>query len=366
MLQLQMRDIQQLLTDADGDVLSLYLRVDPADRENQAQSPAWKIRLKNARREITADLTDDAARERWAVIERRLDDFLTDYTPSGKTLVLFMGADLLQTYTLPVRLEPDYAYGKPLVAPLLWALDEYEPYLIVLVDQDRARFLNAFLGTADEQGEMAIDLDYDWAEKTLMPATSAIAPSGGPGLGIKHGSHRDRFDQMIDAHIKRFYKDVAERVAELAKERDTSRIIIGGNEQSAHAVRDALNSHNRLHIVALVPMDMTSSVDSVLERVRPHAETYEQQQEMALVDQLVNVAKASGRAVLGKERVLDALKRQQVELVVAPWPMRDAALAQDLPTLVLNVGNELQLVHGEAAERLKREGGLAARLYYTV
>lgn len=366
MLQLRMHDIQQLLTESDGDVLSLYLRVDPADRENQAQTPAWKIRLKNARREVTTNLSDDAAREHWTMIEARLDEFLTDYTPSGKMLVLFIGADMLQTYTLPVRLEPNYAYGKPLVAPLLWALDEYESYLIALVDQDRARFLKAFLGTVGEQGEMSIDLDYDWGERSLMPATSAIAPGGGTGTGIKHGSHRDRFDQMIDSHVKRFHKEVAERVTQLAKELDTNRIVIGGNEQSAHAVHDLLMQRSQQQVVAIVPMDMSAKADNVLERVRPHAETYERQQEMALVEQLVNQAKANGRAALGKERVLKALNQQQVELVVAPWPMDDDALAQDLPIQVLNAGNELQLVHGDAAERLNQEGGLAARLYYSV
>jgi hypothetical protein len=46
--------------------------------------------------------------------------------------------------------------------------------------------------------------------------------------------------------------------------------------------------------------------------------------------------------------------------------MADDALAQELPYRVFASGGEVEFVHGEAAARLNAEGGLAARLYYTI
>jgi hypothetical protein len=45
-------DIKQLLEKTNQPILSLYLHVDPALRENQSASPAWRIWLKNALKEL--------------------------------------------------------------------------------------------------------------------------------------------------------------------------------------------------------------------------------------------------------------------------------------------------------------------------
>ena len=57
---------------------------------------------------------------------------------------------------------------------------------------------------------------------------------------------------------------------------------------------------------------------------------------------------------------------QRVELLVMPYPMDDADLAAELPLHTFASGGSVELVHGEAADRLNQEGGLAARLYYAL
>jgi hypothetical protein len=72
---------------------------------------------------------------------------------------------------------------------------------------------------------------------------------------------------------------------------------------------------------------------------------------------------AGWRGALGRKAVLEARQQQRVELLIAPWLLPDNALMQSLPQPVLNSSAKIELVHGEAAERLNAEGGIAARLY---
>lgn len=343
--------LRQLLAETEGPVLSLYLAVDPRDRENQSMTPQWQIWLKNKLRE----LSQQADRATWAALQGRLDTYFEGYSAAGRTLVLFMTPDDLYTYELPVRLEHDAAYGQPLLAPLLWAVDEYERYLIIQVDQDRAAFHSAYLGHIDETDRLQIDLDYDWREKTMMPSYSREGT---------HGSHRDHFEDTIAAHVRRYYRDVADRARELSGENGVDRIILGGSDKSAHAVRELLHSKLAAQVVAITPLPMTLNGHEVLQRVLPLAEEYERQYEAQLLDSVIGLARSEGRGALGHEDVLRALEMQQVELLIVPWPLADAGLAHHLSTLALEQGFEIELVHGNAAARLHEAGGLAARLYY--
>jgi hypothetical protein len=81
---------------------------------------------------------------------------------------------------------------------------------------------------------------------------------------------------------------------------------------------------------------------------------------------VINMAKSGGRAALGREAVLKAVDEQRVEMLIAPWPLTDEYLLHTLPEKMMHSSSTLELVHGEAAERVQAEGGLAARLYYAL
>ncbi|HEY0135612.1 MAG TPA: hypothetical protein VGB85_16120, partial [Nannocystis sp.] len=69
---------------------------------------------------------------------------------------------------------------------------------------------------------------------------------------------------------------------------------------------------------------------------------------------------------LGHAAVAACLERQQVELLVLPWPMQDPILRDTLPRQALLAGAKIELVSGAAAERLNTEGGVGARLFYVI
>lgn len=359
-----LNDVKQLLTQADDFTLTLYLSVDPAIRENQASTPAWKIWMKNALKSVEKDLNENQ-RAVWEDIRIRLDTFFDTYAPESKGLAMFYGPDMEEVYPLAMPIDNQIAFGKPLVAPLIWAIDEYEPYLVVLVDTEKAHFIRAYLGSAGQQDTISLELDTsDWREKTLMPPAFRNSATVG---GVTHGDQREAFEDRVDEWVTRFYREVAERTDELTREQEIERIVIAGSEESAHAVQKLLPEKLAKRVVDVQAIPMRYAVHEVLKQILPTALDYERNHEMELVEQVINMAKAGGRGALGKEAVLHALDQQRVELLIIPWPLPDGdGVLSELPLRIMESGGAMELVHGEAAERIKAEGGLAARLYYAL
>lgn len=358
---LSMQDVRELLEKSDAPVLSLYLNVDPATAENQSTTPAWRIWLKNALKETSSGLNDSQA-DQWQQIVTRVESYLNQYRPSSKGLVLFVSVDDVREYALPLPVENRIEFGAPFVTPLLWLLDEYERYLIALVDQEQAHFFTAFLGQVGQQDQLEIDIaDYDWGKKTL----SRIRTSGA-GVVASQGSNRDAFEAMLDEHRARYYREVAAHIEELSQRHEASRIILGGSEASAHAVQRLMPEHVAHKVIARLPVPLKLSPTEILDRVLPRALEYERQQEENLVNEVINLAKSEGRGALGKKSVLAALEQRRVEMLIVPYPVENETLATELPLKALASSSVIELVHGEAADRLKKEGGLAARLYYAL
>jgi hypothetical protein len=366
---IELDEIKQLVTQGDAHTLTIYVTVDPAARENQAAHPAWRVWLKNALNDIEAGI-DRAQDTFWPEIRAQAEAYFAEYQPSSKSLALLVGPDLQQAYELAVAVENEAFYGKPMVVPLLWVMEEYQPYLLVLVDHEKARFYTASLGELGFQDAMTLELDTeDWVEKSAQRTASSEAghfTRGTGSTGFGRGNKRDEFEQRVDEHHHRFYREIAARIEHISRDRDIQRLVLGGNEHSAHAVRDLLHESVAELVVDVQSIPMYFTTQEIIERVQPAALDYERQQEMDLVEQVINLAKSGGRGALGRVDVMQALDQQRVEVLVAPWRLDDPELEAELPARVFASSGTIELVHGEAAERLKAEGGLAARLYYAL
>lgn len=352
-------DIGRVLHHPGADqTLSLYLRVDPAAEDNQSGTPGWRIWLKNALRGLAA--ANDATA--LPGLRARAWRFAETLRPECKAIAAFFFAapEAEEVFALPVPLAAsEIAFGRPAVAPLLWLLDEYEPIVVARVDAEKARLFVARMGRAGGGEARSLDLDeYDFREKTM-------APTGrGEGDRVRGGNNRDAFAATVEDHVRRFHREVAGRCAELLEETGARRLILGGDAVAAHAVAALLHPNAARALVGVVPVPVAAGDQAAADLLLPVALAAERAHERALVDEVVDLARARGRGALGREAVLERLRRGQVELLLVPWPLRDAGLRADLPERALAAGAEIELVAGEAAERVEREGGLAARLYY--
>ena len=338
-------------------LLSLYLHVDNARRENQAETPAWKIEQKNALREVSADVQRLDRVDQWEQIEKQMDTFFLDYLPTGRSLVVFADGEHIYTYELPFKLASQAHFGEALTLPLLWVIDEYEPYLIVQVDSEQARFIKAYLGEAEAAGEMQLQIDdYDFRQKRMMPALNSTQATG--------GTDRDGHDKTVQAHVQRFYNDVIAEIRRLQAEMGKRRVIISGDEQAAHALHDQMSQAGRQAVVGVAAAPLSLNDGEVLGRLLDMALTYEREQENALVHEIINAARAGGRGAVGAADVIEALTQSRVELLVLPYPPREDNLANDLIQQAFEAGTPIELVHGAPADALEDAGGVGAKLYY--
>ncbi|MEW6192812.1 MAG: VLRF1 family aeRF1-type release factor [Bacillota bacterium] len=381
---LNRRDADALVLLDRGDILSLYLNVDPAQPENQSAPPAYRIWVKNALDEVT----EGADREQRRVLREvatRVREYVNLYRPRGKGLALFAGPDFWREFTLPVPVLNHVHFGQPDVAPLLWLLDEYKPYGIVLVDRVQARFLAAFLGRAAFQGESRLVLDTtDWRRMDLKPAT-------GHGIYVK-GSNRDAFDARVDEQIASFWRSVAEQVTSWAEQEGFRQLVIGGEEEAVAEVLRLLPEETARLVAGKVNMFASASESEVLERVEPVVLAFERQRELSLVDRVLDGALSGGQAAIGLADVLGVLQEGRAHVVVVAWPFEGTAyqcfdcgyllvqrqphcpfcsgaltvrpLRELLPRLAYEKKTGLELVSEAAAERLAVCDGIAALLRY--
>lgn len=353
-------DVKQLLAQGSSQTLSLYLDVDASKQENQAAQPAWRIFVKNALQEAESTARGT---EGWGQIRSRAEQFVESYAPEAKACAAFFTTDSQDIFELPVPVEARWSFGKPDIVPLLWAIDEYEQYLIVMVDKEKAELLTAYLGGATVESRLESDIDeYDFQEKTLMPATSAVAG----GHMLTQGSNREAYERMINEHIARFHRDVVQQVEDFARKHPGIRVVIGGEEQSAHAVHKLLPQHFSGSLVGVLPLPLKLSDGEILQHLQAPAEEFERRQEMELLNQVIDFARSGGRGALGHKAVDEALTMQRVELLLLPYPLDDPAEAAELTARAFESGGRVELLHGEAGVRLSDEGGVAARLYYAL
>ena len=367
MLNINRDDLKQL-KNTDADMLTLYLHVSPGHQPNQNTPPAWQIFLKNELRRIE-DSLPEGQQSGWQNVKSRVEQLVAGYSPGGKTLVAFISPDDTTLYELPVTLDNAAAYGAPLLPPLLWAIDEYERYLIALVDQERARFFTAYLGNATQPAETTLDPeDHAFGERTQMPASGGAGGTGGAGAqgySLGAGNNREQYEDMIAAHVERFHKSVAKRLQELVTSSGAARIILGGAERAMHAVHDELDTDNMKQPVLLVEsLTLDASDSEVVNGIRQQALNYERSYENDLVEDVIGSAKAQGHGATGYDNVQAALNMQGVDLLLLPWPAQDPAEAAAMTLQALDSGATIELVHGSAANKLQNEGGVAARLYF--
>ncbi len=378
-------DLSPLIETEREDVLSVSLDVDPSKPEHQGTNPAYRIWLRNALRELPEALPKDARRALDGIAQQVLQHVETN-RPRGRGWALFAAPGLWQEYVLPVPLPNRAEYGRPDVVPVLWATEEYEPYAILAVDRGHARILIAYLGRAATVEEEALELDTtDWRFKAGRPPTAT-----GRVAGTGRGAQRDTFDSRVEEHIRRFWGRVAEAASRTLRDLHIERLIIGGPEEAANAVRDMLPEYVRGKVVGLVPLPAHADRADIEGRTLPIALEEEHRRERELVSAVLDRAGAGGGAVVGAAATLAALQHRRVhtlvldrdlagsfsrctrcghthaadvaQCAVCGGPTVRIPRAQVLPLLARRSGARVEFLGGTAAESLRPHDGLGAIL----
>ena len=137
-------------------ILTAYVNVDPTDADNRRERPAWLIELKNEAKRIESELDQDKLKRRdtqnkWSDTEQMITQYLDERNPGGRSVALFTDHSDLIAVDLPLSGPTRLYYGLPQLKHLLFNLDQYKKYLVVLLSGDEVRALEIFLTrTTDE------------------------------------------------------------------------------------------------------------------------------------------------------------------------------------------------------------------------
>jgi peptide subunit release factor 1 (eRF1) len=291
------------LRNANAPVFSLYLDLDPERRVSEPPLSRFKSLLRQAKQlpgkrgeELRPGPQSRAYRKQWEEEADRLRACLETQQPlqgRGLAVLSSLSAGLWRAFRLPVpvrdRLE---VADRPYLRPLAALLDEFEGYLVVLIDSGRARFIETRLGTAEEVADV---------ESDVPPATGNISEKTG---------HRH------DTSLHRHAKSVAMRTEGLWRRLNCDGLVIGGTEEALGELRDQLPNALRERLAGELHLSPKVEIDHILDRVLEIEREHERRVEAQRVEELITTAHKSGPAVLGLETTLLAIVEGRVRLLV--------------------------------------------------
>lgn len=277
-------------------VFSLYLDLNPERRMTEPPLNRFRALVHQTERHVHLDEQSKAYRKDWTEAVEQLRAWLEDQQPlQGKGLAVLscLPIGLWRVFRLPLSIGDQLEVSdRPYLRPLAVLLDEFESYLVVLIDASRARFFAVRPGVAEEIAEV---------ENYVPPATGNIAEKTG---------HRH------DTYLHRHAKSVIARAETLWRTQDFDWLMIGGTEEALSELYDVLPRalHERLAVgFHLSPKtDASKILESVLSVVHEHERRIEKQR----VDELISMAKKGGAAVIGLEATLLAIVENRIQILV--------------------------------------------------
>jgi peptide chain release factor subunit 1 len=274
-------------------VLSVYLNLDPARQLRGSFRIAFEDLVRQTREGL-----DKPGREALRSEVSRVQTWLNGHKPQGKGVAVFSCASptLWQVHELPVVVEDHLVFeSKPDIAPLLELLDEHERYAVALVDKAHARLFTVFLGAVEEHDEFE----------------DAI-----PGKHRQGGMSDANFQRHHDAHVHWHLKNVARRLAALARHKPFDRLVLAGPEEATSELRGLLPRVLASRVAAVIPGEMSAGTADMLDKTLEVERRIERETEGRILQELMDNAGPNGRATYGLEPTLEALYLNQVRTLV--------------------------------------------------
>lgn len=331
-------------------ILTAYVDIDSTNPDNQRVQPAWQIELKQGLKQIESELAPEGikrwdTKQNWSRTEKMIFDHLQQQKPTGRSVVLFTDFQDLLALDVPIAMKTSVYYGLPQIKHLLFALDQYKKYLVILFSGSEVRFVEVFLTRSTN--EVRVETDHELARRFGRKAKTLAS---------------DRRDKEFEM---RFIREIARDINQYFLEHpEVDRLIFGGNLRQAAKVNSALHPAVREMIVAIEPMDFKLSDQEIAEIIRPITYSYEQDHDVAVVDNLIYQFNKNSSAVIEKQGVERSLQRGRVKTLVIPYPFD----TEEFDSLIVEVAlsnAEIEFVYGEGAQKLKQYGGIGAFLYYS-
>jgi peptide chain release factor subunit 1 len=287
------QNLRELLEyNAPEGMLSFYLTTDPA----AGGAEAHRLQMRTLLKKIYLP-QDVAAVEQY--VER-------EYDWSSKGLAIFSCAakKFFRAYPLglPVR-NLAQVTRRAQVKALVNLFDNYSGYGVALVDKQGARLFFFHLGELREQ------------EGVLGEAVKHVKHGGASAVSGRRGGVAGQ-THYEDEVVGRNMKDAAEFAARFFEENHVRRVLLGGSEDNIAAFRSYLPKSWQSLVVGVFPMSMTASHTEVLNKALQTGKQAEQAHETRRIQEMVNLARKGGNAIVGLDVTLSAVNEKRVQTLV--------------------------------------------------
>lgn len=372
------RDLQALLRwRPPQGVISIYLDLEPGDR-----GEAWRIELRNGLREATESAREEFDREARLAVERTAEALAQELgeapRPDGRARIGFVeagGREQERWYSLALPTgQTRVAHApRPLLRPMLAALDRGAPRGVVAASSEQVRLLGWAFGEVEEVATWGLEIfSRDWRDRRSRVSADPARAQGPTSSG------RDQFDQRLEANRERFLREAGQLAAQEAAGRPWQETDVFAEEPHFRLFADGFGSaaplrHLDPHNVVGQP---AHAIAARLEALLPEIS---RERERALIERVRGEAHGGTRGAVGLEETLQALEQGRVEhLLLDPGreyelaggtPLSDGddhelPLEERMVELALSTSASVTLLEDDVAAELDEQGGVAALLRY--
>jgi hypothetical protein len=343
-------------------VISIYLKVDPADR-----SGAWRTELRNDLDKVleTANGSDRVERlalrtTAGAVVERFADTDLWPL-PRGEVGFVEVAPEPSVQRWWPSHLFPRsprsaYFAERPVVAPLVGMVERGAARGVALLSTERVRLLQWTPGELEELKSWEITLtSLDWRERKAQRTADPARAQGVSAAG------REQFGERLAENRHRFLGECHRLTLAIAASRAWSEVVVFGAARHVGAFREGISS--RPEVVVGGEVDLISTPAGELEAIVGEAiERLDGERHRLLVERVLDEARGGRRATAGAQETLAALEEGRVEHLLVDCTGEGDT--EQLVRLALTSGAAVTTMSGGAADLLGSTEGVAASLRY--
>jgi len=346
----------------DSKVLSLYLN---AEEHDPAKRRAWRKTKDHLVEGARARLGGDArSRDGFERACGHLDDVLgqhESFLPERGWVGFATSAGLIHAESLPVVMPNAARWADgPSVAAYARALPHDVPVITALVDHRQAKLYRWRPGSFEEVAALQADTAFgDLSDNVNM------SKRGTTHTGVRGESDTDVANRLGQVAAERLLKNVVEKIAGHTG-RD-GRVVVGGPPETTAATLSHLPKGLRERAIEDPTIDFYTTAAELGRATEVAAAALRAQARGRLVEQVVDLAGAGGRACLGRQATERALAEQRVEVLLVNSKLA-AADPEAMERYVLAAFEQsaaIEEVDGAAGERLESAGrGIGARLRF--